>query len=95
MIGKRVDQKQEVSFPYPALGPGEYGKDLAGVWHCRPPWKHAAGGVANHAVTEHEDGTITVTPSIKITCWAGFEEDGKEGNVTWHGYLERGVWREC
>ena len=34
---------------------------------------------------EHEDGTITVTPSIVITTHVG----------TWHGFLERGVWREC
>lgn len=39
--------------------------------------------LANHTVTEHEDGTITVTPSI-LTRSAGRE---------WHGYLERGVWR--
>lgn len=34
-------------------------------------------------VTEHEDGTITVSPSIL---------DAPSG---WHGYLERGVWREA
>jgi len=31
-----------------------------------------------HHVTEHEDGTITVSPSI-ITR-------------TWHGWLKRGIW---
>lgn len=32
-----------------------------------------------------EDGTITVSPSILISHWEG---------RSWHGYLERGVWRE-
>lgn len=35
----------------------------------------------NHRVVEHEDRTITVSPSILYP-------DG------WHGFLERGVWRE-
>jgi hypothetical protein len=34
---------------------------------------------AIHTVTEHEDGTITVHPSIVTP--------------TWHGWLDRGVWR--
>jgi hypothetical protein len=36
---------------------------------------------------EHEDGTISLTPSI--LCHA--VPDYSQG---WHGYLERGVWRE-
>jgi hypothetical protein len=39
-----------------------------------------------HTVTEHEDGTITVSPSI-LSTQAAHGHD-------WHGYLERGVWRE-
>jgi uncharacterized protein DUF6527 len=42
-------------------------------------------GLKNHTVTEHEDGTITVSPSILIT----------QGELSWHGFLERGVWRAC
>lgn len=37
-------------------------------------------------LTEHDDGTITTSPSI-LAHPAG----DKPG---WHGYLERGVWRE-
>jgi hypothetical protein len=37
-------------------------------------------------VTEHEDGTITVSPSIL--------QYGVDGSEFWHGYLERGIWRE-
>lgn len=37
-------------------------------------------------LTEHKDGTITVSPSILVNA---------AGDVPgWHGYLERGVWRE-
>lgn len=78
---------------------GDYAKSEDGLWYCLPPWKvvendRMAGvgclgdGVGNkgHKVVEHEDGTITVSPSILITDW-------KYG--TWHGFLEHGVWREC
>lgn len=40
------------------------------------------------ALTEHEDGTITVSPSIWLKPTPGVDEHG------WHGFLERGVWRE-
>ncbi len=52
-------------------------------WLCCDPVGHL-GDLRKHAVTEHEDGTITVSPSILI-----------KGRTTWHGYLERGIWREC
>lgn len=67
------------------LAPGDYGKDTNGVWMARAP-RLSSGDLRNHDVTEHEDGTITVSPSILI-------EQPPIG--TWHGYLERGVWREC
>lgn len=69
------------------LGEGEYGQDKNGGWHARvfgfPVSARLEEGV--HEVIEHEDGTITVLPSILIS----------NGNNTkgWHGYLERGVWR--
>lgn len=42
---------------------------------------------SGHLITEHEDGTVTVSPSILATR-------GDHGH-DWHGFLERGVWREC
>jgi len=42
-------------------------------------------GLAKHDVTEHEDGTITVSPSILVSSGH---------RPSWHGYLERGVWRQ-
>lgn len=67
---------------------GEYGKDEIGHWYCVPPNTDLLGNLSNHTVIEHEDGTITVSPSILIGLRNG--EHRKE----WHGYLERGVWRE-
>lgn len=43
-------------------------------------------GLRGHEVTEHDDRTITVSPSILV--YTGTE-------AVWHGYLERGVWRSC
>lgn len=47
-----------------------------------------AGRLSNHTVEEHEDGTITVNPSILMYGHSG-------GNpMQRHGYLTRGVWNE-
>lgn len=56
-----------------------------GSWLCITP-NGAFGNLARHDVTEHEDGTITVSPSILV-----YQAGDLPG---WHGYLERGVWRE-
>jgi len=40
-----------------------------------------------HDVTEHDDGTITVLPSILITVFT-------PKPIRWHGYLKRGVWQK-
>lgn len=82
MIGKRRDLG-EYEF---SLEQGEYGKSPDGKWYCRVPVPgFGTGGLGKHQVTEHEDGTITVSPSI--LCTGHFDKQ-------WHGYLERGVWRE-
>ena len=52
-------------------------------WFARAPRGHL-GRLRYHDVTEHEDGTITVRPSIL----------NDSGPNRWHGFLERGVWRE-
>ncbi|MDD3813297.1 MAG: hypothetical protein PHZ02_01515 [Desulfocapsaceae bacterium] len=65
------------------LKPGEYGKRKDGVWIVRSP-NGLCGDLCNHEVVEHDDRTITVSPSILIS----------DGNQTYHGYLEKGVWRE-
>ncbi len=63
--------------------PSEYGM-INGIWYACTPNGHL-GNLKNHEVVEHEDGTITVSPSILVG----------QGDVdVWHGYLEHGVWRD-
>lgn len=69
------------------LAERDYGKDADGHWSVRPP-NSGAGYLTGPTtqgldwlVTEHEDGTISASPSIDTGSW--------------HGYLERGVWRSC
>lgn len=83
MIGKRIYGYIGVGIP----APGEYWKDERdGHWHAVcPPGKPYLANLGAHDVIEHDDGTITVSPSILVTV----------PNVgQWHGYLERGVWRQ-
>jgi hypothetical protein len=69
------------------LLPGEYGQWLLddNNWYaCTPCGQHVAN-LSSHKVEEHEDGTITVSPSILVSGGPA---------PPWHGFLERGVWRE-
>ena len=59
----------------------DYWKDDRAGWMAYAP--SGIGSLANHEVVEHADQTITVSPSILVT-----------GEGQWHGYLERGIWRE-
>jgi len=87
MQGRRVQPKDGDLW----LKPGEYGIDPRdGSWYACTPNGHL-GNLSAHQVAEHEDGTITVSPSILVT---GYDETVKDKTV-WHGYLEHGVWREC
>jgi len=83
MQGRRIFPDDGGQFDH--LAPGDYFKHptMPGVWVIRDPAGHL-GSLQTHTVVEHEDGTITVSPSIL---------DPKPGG--WHGYLERGVWREA
>lgn len=89
MQGKRVE---DFLSPH-LLKPGEYSKfpnQLADYWWPGHSYWHVCapngciGTLLTHNIEEHEDGTITVSPSILF--------NGESG---WHGYLERGIWRTC
>lgn len=58
-----------------------YGKDVKGRWWFKHKDERAGILFGTHEVFEHNDGTITVSPSI-----VGFGI---------HGYLEHGEWRDC
>jgi hypothetical protein len=84
MKGRRLQTVNE--FFSDQRRPGDYCKASdnhpAGViWYICDPADHV-GRLVNHTVTEHEDGTITVSPSILNPAPGG-----------WHGYLEHGEWR--
>ncbi len=86
MQGRRVYPREDGHL---YLQEGDYGfNPILGHWEIRPFGCHA-GGIPDHGVTEYKDGTITVSPSILL------DDSDEQGNPrTWHGYLERGVWRE-
>lgn len=64
------------------------GRPERDVWLTRPPCGHVGHlNEEGHAVDDHDDGTISVSPSI--WCQAA----PPNGGPCWHGFLERGVWR--
>jgi hypothetical protein len=66
--------------------PGDYSRVDGEWWAKVPATGCSSGSLRDHEVEEHEDGTITVTPSILMPA-----HGDRPG---WHGYLERGTWRE-
>jgi hypothetical protein len=99
VTGRRLPNGFECTTPelqalgFDSVPRGAYWIDSGGAWAvCTPNGR--IGSIAKHTVVEHEDGTITVSPSILIYPHepAEFLPEGRPG---WHGFLERGVWREC
>lgn len=83
MIGKRV-----YGLDHAQMAAGDYGIwDAGGGWYAKTPNGEPAN-LTGHSVTEHEDGTITVVPSIAVSTSRG----GQKVDL-YHGFLERGVWR--
>lgn len=83
MKGRR---NYEVEGPH-ELAEGEYMK-WGDAWYAHCPGMYdLTANLGSHTVIEHEDGTISVSPSILCT-------DGAAGH-SYHGFLERGVWRTC
>ena len=83
MKGRRIYPNKDGKLLF---APGDYGFEN-GEWLARPPKKIPLmlRSLEDHDVVEHEDGTITVSPSIKIN---------RGDDIIWHGYLEKGIWRE-
>ena len=90
MIGSRVEWDSQL------LNPGEFAKLPDGTWYAQTPNDHTVN-LRLHAVVEHEDGTITVAPSIVALSAPDDcgEPRSQSERQLWHGFLEHGVWREC
>ena len=84
---RKVDGEEDFLFRVSET-PGAYGSANGEDWFCTTP-NGLFGNISKHTVTEHDDGTITVSPSILVTSGHNKREP------TWHGFLERGVWRSC
>lgn len=85
MIGKRIHGNPAEDWLF-NLNPGEYAQTPGGKdWYARTP-NGLLANLGAHAVTEHEDGTITVSPSILVT--------GGGDGPSYHGFLDRGLWRD-
>jgi len=59
-------------------------EDGTAHWYAKTPNGHL-GNLGAHEVEEHEDGTITVSPSILVSDPSG---------ELYHGWLRRGIWSE-
>lgn len=118
MVGQRLPDGFECTRPeLDALGlsttpHGSYWRDSQNVWCVVTP-NGRMGSLASHVVEEHEDKTITVSPSIRVDgveprvytpeeranlvtlVGEEYAADWERGRPGWHGYLERGVWREA
>ena len=66
--------------------PGEYAKlnDQGFWWAIAPNGDFGCFQSPNWQVEEHEDRTITVSPSL----WFDYPKG-------WHGFLRRGIWQSC
>ncbi len=86
MQGIRLYPDAEGNYPWSSIQPGSYFHKDGDGWYGMTPNGHMAA-LRKHACTEHEDGTLTVSPSILVS--------GNEHVQLWHGFLEKGIWREC
>jgi hypothetical protein len=84
VTGKRVETWEEL-FATPGGYMLAHRGDGSTSWYVKTPNGHI-GNLGAHEVEEHEDGTITVSPSILVS-----DPSGK----LYHGFLRRGVWSEA
>lgn len=89
LIGRRLSDNTD---HYADSEPGDYWfvdgrptQDGHCLWVKDPEGN--LGRCCKHEVTEHEDGTVTVEPSILVTT----RRDGVDVEL-FHGHLRAGVW---
>lgn len=86
----RATRLPDVPFDQQAFPEGFQEGEMS-YWRKSKTWMlhlggYTIGNLSRHDVEEHEDGTITVSPSILVTA---------RGMPRRHGYLRRGVWEPC
>lgn len=80
---------------HPVL-PGDY-SHVDGEWWAKPPVpfegapQQPGRRMGLHVIGVHDDGTITVSPSL---LYPEITRGEKPPIPEWHGYLECGVWRQ-
>ncbi len=83
MMGRRVYPKSTERGVLDSEA-GDYFKGDDGFWYAKTP-NGLNANLSAHQIEEHEDKTVSVQPSILVN----------NSSATWHGFLTRGVWREC
>lgn len=89
--GERIYPNSEGQLTFTA--PGQYGRRGDGVCMVSLPVRYpngelVIGNLGSHEVIEEADGSLTVSPSILV------QADRGDGNFSWHGYLELGIWTQ-
>lgn len=94
MQGKRLpDKYYDGCFP-PDMCDGCCWRSLDdGTWHIVTP-NGLHGWLRNHKVVENSDGTITV-PLLDGGRANSILVSGGADGLSWHGSIERGVWKSC
>lgn len=102
--GRRVKAIEDVKEPgdyalVPSYGPEGLRPGHMELWFVLPESRDPAlttrgrrfiPSDAGWTFSDNSDGTVTVTPSI----WAHIGQRDGTTRPGWHGFLERGVWRE-
>jgi len=101
--GRRVTTFAELEQPCDYFGiTTDYTGDVPAIFFLKPNARDAGAPAAArsvqhvcsppHVFEEHDDGTITISPSIGE--FVRGQEHTPDNSDGWHGYLERGIWRQ-
>lgn len=93
MDRKNVTEPLTVDRLYPER---DFSSNLTGqVWGIITP-NGLYALLTMHTVREEEDGTISIRPGDGSSNSVLVQSIGGDGKpISWHGYIEHGVWNEC
>lgn len=84
---------RETGEPKVAMEPYRATNLTGSVWGFYSPDGNGIGTLMSHTVREHEDGTISIRPGDGSSN-SVLHTGGAQG-LTWHGYVDHGVWQAC